>query len=198
MTDFTAFSSPEPATPEDEGTGRPSYGDTDRLDTAATASVLFSARRLRLARETRSLTRAAVASKVRVTSAAISQFEKGDARPAPQTLLRIAQTLQFPVQFFAVGTAPSSRDPSSEDCPGDTGYFRSLRSISVTDRRRALALAQLIRDLADRLGKSVLLPPQDIPRLLIPAYAGPTTPETCAAQTRAAWNIPPRAGSRHG
>jgi Zn-dependent peptidase ImmA (M78 family)/transcriptional regulator with XRE-family HTH domain len=190
MTDFTAFSSHQPAIPPEADTGGPGYGDTDGLETAATASVLFSVRRLRLARESRSLTRAAVASKAGVTSAAISQFEKGDARPAPQTLLRIAQTLEFPVQFFAVGTAPSSRDPRSGNGPGDTGYFRSLRSISVTDRRRALALAQLIRDLADRLGKSVLLPPQDIPRLPIPADAGPAALETCAAHTRAAWNIP--------
>ena len=190
MTDFTAFASPQPAIPSKLGAGRPDHADGGVLEAAANASVLFSARRLRLARESRSLTRAAVASKAGVTSAAISQFEKGDARPAPQTLLRLAGALEFPAQFFAVGSAPSSRDPRSEIGPGDGGYFRSLRSTSVTDRRRALALAQLIRDLAHRLGESVLLPTQDIPRLPVSVDAGPAAPETCAAQIRAAWNMP--------
>jgi Zn-dependent peptidase ImmA (M78 family)/DNA-binding XRE family transcriptional regulator len=191
MTDFKAFSSPQPAIPSDAGAGRPALADAGALAAATNASVLFSARRLRLARESRSLTRAAVASKAGVTSAAVSQFERGDARPAPQTLLRLANALEFPAPFFAVGTAPSSRDPRSDDGPGDNGYFRSLRSTNITDRRRALALAQVIRDLADRLGRSVRLPPQVIPRLPITTDAGSGEPETCAAQTRAAWNIPP-------
>ena len=170
--------------------GQPEPTNAVRVEAATAASALFSARRLRLARESRTLTQAAVASEIEVTPAAISQFEKGDARPAPQTLLRLARALEFPVQFFAAGTAPSSRDPLSEDGPGDRGYFRSLRSISVTDRRRALALAQLIRDLADRLDESVQLPPQDIPRYPISVDASPATLEECAAEVRAAWHTP--------
>src|SRR6266496_3632218 len=136
-------------------------------EAAAAAGALFSSRRLRLAREARGLTQTAVASMADVTSAAISQFEKGEARPAAQTLLRLAAALEFPVQFFATGAAPSSHELGSAPGPGDRGYFRSLRSISVADRRRALALAQLIRDLANRLGDSVRLPRTDIPRRLV-------------------------------
>lgn len=137
------------------------------------------------------MTRAAVASEATVTSAAISQFEKGDARPAPQTLLRLAGSLDFPVQFFAVGTAPSSRDPRSAHGPGDCGYFRSPRSTGVAERRRALALAQMVRDLADRLGESVRLPPTDVPRQPVPVNAGPDVPHACAARVRAAWDMAP-------
>ena len=78
---------------------------------AVAASALFSARRLRLARESAGLTQTALAGQAELTSAAISQFEKGEARPAPQTLQRLAGALGFPVHFFATGTAPSSMDP---------------------------------------------------------------------------------------
>src|SRR5580704_10213487 len=102
------------------------------LGAAVAASALFSARRLRLAREALGLTQTTVASMSGVTSAAISQFEKGEARPAAQTLLRLAAALRFPVQFFATGTAPSSRELHPAEGSADSGYFRSLRSISVT------------------------------------------------------------------
>jgi transcriptional regulator with XRE-family HTH domain len=114
---------------------------------AAAVSALFSARRLRLARESAGLTQTALAGQVELTSAAISQFEKGEARPAAQTLLRLADALGFPVQFFATGTAASSMEFLRGQDEGERGFFRSLRSISVTDRRRALALSHLVHDL---------------------------------------------------
>jgi len=173
-------------------------------DAAMAVSALFSPRRLRLAREMRMMTRTAVAAAARVTPAAVSQFEKGEARPVPQTLQRLASALDFPVQFFAVSAVPSSREAEADD-GSDQGYFRSLRSISVTDRRRALALSQLIRDIADRLSQTVQLPDTDIPHLPVPTETDPAAPERCAEQTRAAWNIPPgpipsvvRAMERHG
>ena len=116
---------------------------------AAGASALFSPCRLRLARETRMMTRSAVAFAAQVTPAAVSQFERGDARPVPTTLLRLAGALDFPVRFFAVSAVPSSREAMLEGDRHDQGYFRSLRSIAVTDRRRALALSHLVHDLAD-------------------------------------------------
>jgi transcriptional regulator with XRE-family HTH domain len=139
----------------------------------------------------RMMTQTAVASAAGVSPAAISQFEKGETRPVPETLLRLADALNFPVQFLSVGTLPSSRETQPADGPGDRGYFRSLRSISVTDRRRALALAQLIRDLADRLNETVQLPDKDIPRYPVTVDADPAAAEKCAEQTRAAWKLPP-------
>jgi Zn-dependent peptidase ImmA (M78 family)/transcriptional regulator with XRE-family HTH domain len=165
--------------------------DPASMEAAAAASALFSPRRLRLAREMRKLTQTAVAGAAEVTPAAVSQFEKGESRPVPHTLLRLAGALDFPVQFFSVGTVPSSREAQAADSLGDRGYFRSLRSISVTDRRRALALAQLIRDLADRLNETVQLPETDIPRHPVPANAHRAAAEKCAEQVRAEWKLPP-------
>lgn len=189
MTDFPTLPSQHPAAQRHAADHSPD--PAAELGAAAAASALFSARRLRLARDALGLTQTAVASMSGVTSAAISQFEKGEARPAAQTLLRLAAAFGFPVQFFAAGTAPSSREPHLSEGSGDSGYFRSLRSISVTDRRRALALSQLVRDLADRLGDAVRLPATDIPRHPVPADADPAAAEACAAQVRVVWGIPP-------
>ncbi len=188
MTDIPAFFSERPIVTREAAVSLSGAAEAAGLEAAIAASALFSARRLRLARESRKLTQVAVALDAGITSAAISQFEKGDSRPSPQTLARLALALDFPVHFFAAGTAPSSRDPRL-DGPGDQGFFRSLRSISVTDRRRALALAQLIRDIADRLSESIRLPTQDIPRHPTSVDASHLIPEEYAAQVRDAWNI---------
>lgn len=156
---------------------------------ATAVSALFSPRRLRLAREARMMTRTALAHASQVTPAAVSQFERGEARPVPQTLLRLASALDFPVHFFAVSAVPSSREEELGSAPSEQGYFRSLRSISVPDRRRALALAQLVHDLADRLGHAVQLPDCDIPRHPLAADADPATAEDRADAVRAAWKM---------
>lgn len=158
---------------------------------AAIASALFSPRRLRLARETRMMTRTALALAAGVTPAAVSQFERGDARPVPQTLLRLGGALAFPVMFFAVSAVPSSREAMPGEEHHDQGYFRSLRSIAVADRRRALALSHLIHDLADRLSHTVRLPDRDIPHHAVHAEADPASAEDRADEIRAAWGIPP-------
>ncbi len=191
MSDGRTWSGYHSTTQPTGETGSPEPVTAADLQAAAAASALFSGRRLRLAREACGLTRTAVAFSSEVTSAAISQFERGDARPAAQTLLRLAKALEFPVQFFAVGAAPSSRDSHPAASPDDTGYFRSLRSISVTDRRRALALSQLVRDLTDRLSEAVRLPETDIPRYPVPADAGAAAAEERAQKVRWAWDIPP-------
>lgn len=164
--------------------------ELDKGVDAETASALFSPRRLRLAREARIMTRSAVALAAQVTPAAVSQFERGDARPVPQTLRRLADAVDFPVGFFVVSAVPSSRG-TAPDAEDDQGFFRSLRSITVTDRRRALALAHLFHDLADRLGQAVRLPDRDIPHLGVQPDADPATAEARADEVRAAWNIAP-------
>lgn len=178
-----------------------SDGDTD----PAAASALFSPGRLRLAREMRMMTRTAVALATQVTPAAVSQFERGDARPVPQTLLRLAAVLDFPVRFFAVSAVPSSREATPDGDRPDQGYFRSLRSIAITHRRRALALSHLVHDLADRLNQTVRLPDRDIPHYTVRPEAGPAAAENCAVEIRTAWGIPPgpipnvvREMERHG
>jgi DNA-binding XRE family transcriptional regulator len=163
----------------------------DTSEAARQAAALFSARRLRLAREATGMTQTALATQVTLTSAAVSQFEKGEARPSGATLARIADVLEFPIGFFTVGAAPSSLNPLSGSDDADRGFFRSLRSTTVTERRRALALTQMVHDLADHLGRAVRLPDTDIPRRLAGPEDNVDAVEEIAATARAAWGIRP-------
>lgn len=95
---------------------------------------------------------------------------------------------------------PSSR-PDSLD---GYGHFRSLRSVTAWQRRQALPVTQLVRDLADALSRHVRLPDPALPSL--PAHAGDlTAAEERAAQLWRAWGVPPgpvadvtRLTERHG
>lgn len=157
-------------------------GQLDPRDVAA----LFDRGRLRMARELRGLTQVQLAREAgAVTSASVSQFENGHARPAVPTLRRLSVALRVPLTFFA---APA-RPPAQEQV---NGFFRSLRSTSPRDRQQALAYVHLARELALELEKIVVLPDLDLPR--IPVTEGRILPildvEHAAARVRDHWNVP--------
>src|SRR4051812_24418229 len=92
--------------------------------------------RVRRAREGVRLTQGQLAARIhdrtgyRVSAPALSQIERGQTRPSPETLGALAAALDYPVEFFVRrGGAEADTD----------GYFRSLRSTSVRDRKAALA-----------------------------------------------------------
>jgi transcriptional regulator with XRE-family HTH domain len=74
----------------------------------------------------------------RVTPAALSQFEKGDAKPSAGTLAELAAATGLPVRFFA-------RDPGVGDVVSVEGFFRSLRSTGVRHQRQHRVQAELVR-----------------------------------------------------
>lgn len=155
----------------------------------AEVSARFSPSRLRLAREHRRLKQTELAALLGLTAAAVSQFEKsGGTRPSPATLARMREQLRFPVGFFAVQAAPSSRDIA---LPEAGGYFRSLRSFSLTDRRAALSVTQCVRDLVSELGSRVQLPEYDVPRTPLEVDADPADAELAAERVRTAWGLDP-------
>ena len=92
-----------------------------------------------------------------VTAASISQFENGHARPAAATLDALASTLRVPVTFFIAGLAPDDESQFS-------GFFRSLRSTTPRERRRALALVGVARALVAELEGVTALPKLVLPR----------------------------------
>ena len=155
----------------------------------AEVSARFSHSRLRLAREHQRLKQTELATLLELTAAAISQFEKpGGTRPSPVTLARMSQKLQFPVGFFAVQAAPSSRDIG---LPETGGYFRSLRSYSLTDRKAALSVTHCVRDLVADLESRVQLPRFDVPRTPLTIDADPAEAEGAAERVRQAWGLGP-------
>jgi transcriptional regulator with XRE-family HTH domain len=139
-----------------------------------------------MARELPGLTQVQLARETgAVTSASVSQFENGHARPAEATLRRLAVALRVPMTLFA---APA-RPPAQEQV---NGFFRSLRSTSPRDRQQALAYVHLARELALELEKIVALPDLDLPR--IPVHEEQTLQpldiEHAATHVRDHWNVP--------
>lgn len=128
----------------------------------------FDGSRLSLARRMRRLPRTTLASKVSVTAAAITQFEKDLARPTNIVAAELALALGTPVEFFQRGR-PIDLIP-----PGST-HFRSLRATPAISRDQALAFAELALATVDLLERYVDFPRYDIP--LHPVDETPTSEE---------------------
>jgi Zn-dependent peptidase ImmA (M78 family)/transcriptional regulator with XRE-family HTH domain len=139
-----------------------------------------------------------LAGQAKVTAAAISQFEKGVARPAPDTVSKLALALQFPPSFLLRSGGASVGEELD-------GFFRSLRSTTATDRRRARARAQLLCYFTRVLERHVRLPALDLPRHEVDGDVTREEVEAIAAETRDAWKLGPgpidnavRTLERHG
>jgi Zn-dependent peptidase ImmA (M78 family)/transcriptional regulator with XRE-family HTH domain len=169
-------------------------------DEAQAVLPLFDGQRLRLARENLGVTQRGLADAMvgRVTPAALSQFEKGDAKPSPGTLAELAAVTCLPVRFFA-------RDPAVGDVVSVEGFFRSLRSTGVRQRRQHRAQAELVRLVTMGLEHYVRLPEHGVPRIPVGPKASRTEVEAVAARVRAEWELPAgpvahviRSVERHG
>lgn len=125
-------------------------------DAAGRIAVALDRHRLQAGRELRGKSQTTLARDAGVSAAAISQFENGHARPAPATLVKIATALDLPLAYFA-------RRPGTPEVAPEP-FFRSLRSTSVGERRRATALVGLVHELVLALEDHVDLPPVNMPK----------------------------------
>lgn len=153
------------------------------LAEARTTAPIFDPQRLRLARQLRRKTRTALAGDVEVSAAAVSQWEGGEARPKPQTLLRLSNVLGFPIGFFA----SSGREIPNLDT--DCSFFRSLRKSRQADRDAAMAHAALIAELVEVVERHARLPPIEIPQLPIDVDTDPDDIDAIAARVRDEWDL---------
>ncbi|MGQ0846274.1 MAG: XRE family transcriptional regulator [Sporichthyaceae bacterium] len=143
------------------------------------SSGTFQPGRLRLARELENKSQSDLSVPARVTPAAISQFESGDAKPSAETLHLLAVALQVPVEFLCL--------PIEET---HEGFFRSLRKSTVAQRRRARSLAHLVHDLAVAPGGEALLAPLALPRVPLGTLDVDSPDVVEAARTvRSAWGL---------
>lgn len=126
------------------------------LDEAGRTVIALDRARLQAGRELRGLSQTALAREAGITAAAVSQFEHGHSRPTPATLLKVSHALDLPLGYFArrhgrvTGEAPPA-------------FFRSLRSTSAAERRRATALVGLVHELVHAVEQHVALPTPDAP-----------------------------------
>lgn len=148
------------------------------FDLPTTGSGLFEPARLTQARARLGVSKAYLAGEVGVSAAAISQYEAGINSPRPEVLDRLASVLTVRPEYFSVGR-PLARIDSLNT------HFRSLRSVRVSDRQKALATATLVWEMTFALERYVKLPEVDLP--LVPAG---TTPSEAAVALRTHWALP--------
>jgi Zn-dependent peptidase ImmA (M78 family)/transcriptional regulator with XRE-family HTH domain len=150
---------------------------------ARAASTIFDPQRLKVARQLKRLSRTALAKKVGVSSAAVGQWESGEMRPRPQTLLDLASALEFPVAYFAT----SGRTLSNLD--SDCTFFRSLRKSSQLDRDAAMAHAALIAELVTVMERHAALPVVSIPFEPVDGEVSHEHIDAVAREVRDAWEL---------
>jgi Zn-dependent peptidase ImmA (M78 family)/transcriptional regulator with XRE-family HTH domain len=144
---------------------------------------IFDPKRLTLAREFKGWTKAKLGDRADITGAAVGQFERGVTTPNSGTITRMASALEVPVTFFSVsaGTTGSTEVGA---------YFRSLRSTTLTERRRARAVVQCAHQVVAALEQKVRLPDCDVPHHPVdPTSEDWDEIERAAAATRAAWGL---------
>jgi Zn-dependent peptidase ImmA (M78 family)/DNA-binding XRE family transcriptional regulator len=132
--------------------------------------------RLRLARKRRGITQTALAKKIGVIRRAVVAHEAGTNAPAPDTLARIAATLDFPVEFFY---------GDDLDLPSlDTGSFRSMSKMTAAQRDMALGQAAIGLYFNQWLESRF-----DLPRAELLDLSREPNPEAAAESLRQAWGL---------
>jgi len=158
-------------------------GHAARRRRAGGLTTDFDGQRLALARRLACQSRAAVARSVGVSPAAITQYEKGDARPTAPILASLGLTLQVPRDFFRTGRPVAS-------IPSSSAHFRSLRSTSAAARDQALAFAELSTEVVDLLEQYIDFPTASLPELELPTTLTRTDIEAAARLARQHFGLP--------
>ncbi len=159
--------------------------DAERGRRLTAISEAFDPARLTQARRLAGRTKRAVADAVMVSPAAVGQWESGAVAPRPDHVARLAELLEVPPGFLAVGRRYVRLDV------GDA-HFRSLRSTPAALRAKAIAFTEQVWELTHALETRVQLPPVDLPGFaggeVQPGdYAG--DPAAAATELRRAWEL---------
>lgn len=144
----------------------------------------FVGPRLKEAREARGINGVSLAELVGVTRQAISQYETGSSKPSPETLEKIAASLNLPIAFFLTNAPPF------DDAPV---YFRSLSAATKSARLRERRRLLWHRHIVDFLSTFADLPEPRVPTLdaKAPAEISDEEIEEAAEQTREQWQLAP-------
>jgi len=152
---------------------------------ATDVARIFDPERLRQARQLALRTKQDVANAVKVSPAAVGQFEAGIIAPRPDVIEKLADYLKVPAAFFAAGRPREALESGSV-------FFRSLRSTTAKQRNKAVAYTEHVWELSNALEAHVRFPHVDIPGF----SGGEITPGTfsddpviAAQQLRDAWQL---------
>ena len=145
----------------------------------------FVAGRLRQAREARGLSLVALADLVGVSSAAISQYEKGQHTPRPETFDLLAKGLNLPRTYFL---KPEVIAPVEKH----RLFYRSMSSATKMARTRAGRRLEWFKEIVTYFEYFFDFPEPNIPDLGLPKDFRDITKatiESAAEQVRAHWRL---------
>jgi Zn-dependent peptidase ImmA (M78 family)/transcriptional regulator with XRE-family HTH domain len=162
-------------------------GGRRRLDALV---EVFDPGRLTQARQALSWTKKRLADELGISAAAVGQYEAGVIRPRAEQLERIAQLLDVPADYFAVGRPRADVDAAA--C-----HFRSLRSMRAYERERAVTYVEQLWELCHALELRVKLPEADLPDLSASdaldeaegSCPAPSAPAEAARLVRRRWGL---------
>lgn len=154
------------------------------LRRAAGVAADFDPGRLVLARRLAGMPRTRLAAALQVTPAAVTQYEKGQARPALPVVQAMAVALDVPASFFRAARPVPALAASG-------AHFRSLRSTSALERERALAFAELTLAVFAGVEDDVDLPAVALPELAISPELQAADVARLAGQARRAMGVGP-------
>jgi Zn-dependent peptidase ImmA (M78 family)/transcriptional regulator with XRE-family HTH domain len=144
----------------------------------------FDGARLSLARRLARTPRAELARQINLTPAAISQFERGQARPTAAVAAQLGLALGVSVDFLR-------RNHPVPNVPAHCAHFRSLRATPALSRDQALAFGELALGVAEVIETYVDLPEVDLPSVALPPDPDPSHIAAAARFTRARLGLPP-------
>lgn len=145
---------------------------------AAGTATDFDGARLALARRLARHPRTALAACTSVTAAAITQYERGQARPTAPVLAELSLALGVPADFFRHGQPIQTLSPNA-------AHFRSLRATPALARDQALAFAELSLAVVEVVEQYVDLPPVNLPEFPVAPDAPVAEVAEAARATRA-------------
>ncbi len=145
---------------------------------------VFDPARLTQARRIARMTKTELHAQVGVSAAAIGQYERGEIRPRAETIAALADALQVPPGYFALGR-PRAQVEVAE------ASFRRLRSTTVAQQQQATAYVEQAWELSCYLEEQVEFPALDLPPWATPDSQEPVGPVTAARLLRSHWKLGP-------
>ncbi|MFC6065081.1 XRE family transcriptional regulator [Streptomyces ochraceiscleroticus] len=136
---------------------------------------MISSSRITVARRRRGLTLAELSHLTGVSIQSLSNYERGRTEPTPDTLEKLATSLNFPESFF--------HEPDLDPIPADSVSFRARSRLAAGPRDGALAASRLVMELNDWIETRFKLPPNQLPTL------DKLDPESAADVLRARWGL---------
>jgi len=135
----------------------------------------FNPSRLILARKRRGLSKAALSLASKISLRSLGYYESGEGNPSNETVNTLAEALQFPALFFFGNDI--------EEIVCDAASFRSLSTMTASQRDAALAAGSLALALDKWIGERFNLPAASVPEIRS------LDPDTAADVLRAEWGL---------